>query len=60
MRLLLRDGIDRGAPVWIMALQMAEDWGVPPWVVMEYPGSLVWAARWAFYHKQVRWVRDNT
>lgn len=60
MRLALRDGVDRGAPVWLAALQMAEEWGVPPWTIMQAPGSLMWAHRWAEYKKQLRWVKDNS
>jgi hypothetical protein len=56
---MLRDGVDRGSPLWLGALQMAEAWGVPPWVIMEAPGSLMWAARWAAYQKEKRWVEDN-
>ncbi len=56
---MLRDGVDRGAPMWLGVLQMAEAWGVPPWVIMDAPGSLVWAARWAEYRRQVRWVEEN-
>lgn len=40
------------------ALQMAEAWGVPPWEVMEHPGGIVWAARWALYEQQKARVRE--
>jgi hypothetical protein len=56
---MLRDGVDRGSPLWLGALQMAEAWGVPPWEIMDAPGSLMWAARWAAYRKEVRWVEEN-
>jgi hypothetical protein len=56
---VLRDGVDRGVPQWVGVLQMAEAWGVPPWEIMEAEGSLLWAARWAFYRKQVRWVEED-
>lgn len=56
---MLRDGVDRGAPLWLGALQMAEEWGIYPGDLVNKPGSLMWAARWAFYKKQKRWVEDN-
>ena len=59
MRLMLRDGVDRGVPLWVACLQMAEEWGVPPWEIMDAPGSLVWAARRAFYKKQLHWVEEQ-
>jgi len=59
VRIQLYTGVNKGAPIWISALQMAEAWGVPPWEIMEHPGSLMWAARWAFYQKQAAWVREQ-
>lgn len=59
MRLMLRSGVDKGVPLWIGALQMAEEWGVPPWEIMGARSSLLWAARWAFYKKQVAWVKGQ-
>jgi len=60
---MLRDGTTSKAagppPIWLSALQMAEAWGCPPWEIMRERGSLVWAARWAEYRRQVRWVEDN-
>lgn len=60
---MLRDGsVSHAAgapPLWLGALQMAEAWGTPPWEVMEHPGSLKWAARWAAYQKEKRWVEEN-
>lgn len=56
---MLRDGVDRGCPAWLGVLQMAEAWGVPPWEIEDAEGSLMWANRWAFYRKQVRWVEDQ-
>ena len=46
-------------PIWLSVLQMADDWGVPPWEIMQARGSLQWAARWAAYRKEVRWVKEN-
>jgi hypothetical protein len=47
----------------VLALQLAEVWGVPPWEVMNAPGSLMWAARYSFYKKQANvvseWVKDK-
>lgn len=59
MRVLLYTGVDRGAPIWIAALQMADDgWGHPE-DIMTRPGGLKWAARRAFYRQQVEWVREQ-
>ncbi len=46
-------------PSWMGVLQMAEEWGTPPWVIMQSPGSLTWAARWAAYRKEVAWVQEQ-
>ena len=59
MRLMLRDGVDRGCPTWIAVLQMAEEWGTPPWEIVNAKGSLMWASRRAFYKRQAKWVQDN-
>jgi hypothetical protein len=56
---MLRDGVDRGAPLWLGAIQMAEAWGCHPADIMARPGGLMWAARWAEYRRQVRWVEEN-
>jgi hypothetical protein len=56
---MLRDGVDRGAPLWLGVLQMAEAWGCHPEDVMTRPGGLKWAARWAAYRKEVRWVEEE-
>jgi hypothetical protein len=56
---MLWKGVDRGAPLWLGVLQMAEAWATPPWEIMDAEGSLVWANRWAFYRKQVRWVEEQ-
>ena len=55
----LYTGTNKGAPIWITALQLAETWGVPPWEIMEHAGSLMWASRWAFYQKIVARVREQ-
>lgn len=56
---MLHSGVDRGVPSWMGVLQMAEEWGTPPWVIMTAPGSLMWAARWAAYRKEVAWVQEE-
>lgn len=56
---MLQSGVDRGVPVWMGVLQMAEAWGTPPWEIMERRGGLIWAARWAAYKRQVRWVEEQ-
>jgi len=33
----------KAAPPELVAVQLAEAWGVPPWEIMEAPGSLYWA-----------------
>lgn len=40
-------------PIWISALEMAKEWGVPPWEIMQHPGSLRWMARMKFYNEQI-------
>jgi hypothetical protein len=59
VRLLLHSGVDKGAPTWIAALQMAEEWGCHPEDIMTRPGGLKWAARRAFYKQQVSWVQEQ-
>ena len=49
-----------GAPTWMTALQLAEAWHVPPWEIMDAPGSLRWAARYAAYHEVVRKVQEQS
>jgi hypothetical protein len=56
---VLRDSVDRGVPQWVGVLQMAEAWGCHPQDIMEREGGLLWAARWSFYRKQVRWVEED-
>lgn len=55
--------MDRGVPTWVLALQLSEVWGVPPWEIMNAPGSLMWAARYSFYRKQqnvvAEWIRER-
>ena len=46
-------------PIWLGALQMADDWSTPPWEIMRAPGSLKWAARWAAYRKEMAWVQEE-
>jgi hypothetical protein len=50
-------------PTWVLALQLSEVWGVPPWQVMDAPGGLMWAARYSFYRKQqnvvAEWIRER-
>ena len=50
--------MDKGAPTWVTALQLADAWHVPPWVIMEHPGSLMWAARYMFYKRQENVVKE--
>lgn len=63
IRLMLWKGATSRAygspPWWMGVLQMAESWGVPPWEITDHSGSLVWAARWAAYRKEVAWVQDE-
>jgi len=59
VRIQLYTGVNKGAPIWISALQMAEAWGCHPEDIMTRPGGLMWAARWAFYQKQAAWVREQ-
>lgn len=47
----------KAGPTWVTALQLAEEWGVPPWEIMEAPGSLRWAARRAVYQKALAKVK---
>lgn len=54
----LQTGVDKGVPTWVTALQLAEAWHIPPWEIMEHPGSLMWSARWAFYRRQVNVVAE--
>ncbi len=56
---MLHSGVDRGVPFWMGILQMAEEWGTPPWNISQAPGSLMWAARWAAYRKEVAWVQEE-
>ena len=46
-------------PAWLAVLQMAEDWGVPPWEIVNAPGSLRWARRWAIYRQALRRIQDD-
>lgn len=56
---MLYSGVDKGVPLWLGALQMAEDWGCHPEDVMTRSGGLMWAARWAAYRKEVAWVQEE-
>lgn len=49
----------KGAPTWVLALQLAEAWHVPPWEIMNAPGSLRWAARYSAYAEVVRKIREQ-
>lgn len=33
-------------PWWIEVLQAAEDWGIPPWEIVDEAGKGVWMVRW--------------
>ena len=44
-------GRRKSGPTWLPVLQMAEEWGTPPWEIVKAPGSLRWAARWSAYKK---------
>ena len=46
-------------PSWLGILQMADEWGTPPWEIEAAKGSLRWAARWAAYRKEVAWVQEE-
>jgi len=46
-------------PIWVKVLQMAEAWGVPPWEIMQQPGSVRWAARWSFYREQLALAQED-
>ena len=46
-------------PSWLGILQMAEEWGIYPGDLVEKRGSLMWAARWAAYRKEVAWVQEQ-
>ena len=41
-------------PVWVNMLEVAEAWGVPPWVV---GSAAVDADKAAWYHRQLAWSR---
>ena len=56
---MLRDGVDRGVPLWMGVLQMAEAWGQHPADILTRPGGLMWAARWAAYQKEKHWVEEE-
>ena len=38
-------------PDWALELEMAAEWGVPPWVI-EKRASLQWVERWAMYRSE--------
>jgi hypothetical protein len=59
VRLALKDGVNRGVPYWVTALQLAEAWGCHPQDIMDRPGGLRWAHRYVFYKKQQRWVDEQ-
>jgi hypothetical protein len=45
-------------PEWVLALEMAAEWGVPPWVV-EKRASLEWVERWAAYRSERNKARQK-
>jgi hypothetical protein len=48
-----------GAPIWLTALQLAEAWGMHPDDVLQRPGGLKWAARWACYRDMLHKAQEN-
>lgn len=52
-------GRSRRVPAWLVALQLAEAWGMPPWEVLRAPGSLRWAHRWAVYQQAINRIRES-
>lgn len=45
-------GLKKKAPAWVVACQLAEAWHVPPYAVMDAPGSWLWARRWGVYQEE--------
>lgn len=37
--------------MWVLVLQAAEEWGVPPWVV-ERDAPAIWWERWAVWKEE--------
>jgi hypothetical protein len=46
-------------PEWVATLQMAEEWGTPPWAI-EDELSLLWSIRWQAWKAETsRATRDK-
>ena len=39
-------------PLWVGSLEMAEAWGIPPWVVEEQ-ASQAWVERYLLYRNEI-------
>lgn len=56
---MLRDYRKRGAPLWAAAVQMADRWHVPPWVVWEHPDAALWMQRARVYDEEAEDAREG-
>lgn len=45
-------------PGWVLILQAAKEWGVPPWQV-EDEATLLWWQRWRIFEEEVAEQRKN-
>ena len=45
-------------PIWAVALQLSEAWGIPPWDVMAHPQGVRWAARYAAWKQAESQARE--
>ncbi len=52
-------GQSKSALRWLLVLQAAEAWGVPPWVIMEGPDSERWLRRYVVYKQELAQVEEE-
>jgi hypothetical protein len=46
-------------PWWIEVLYAAEEWGMPPWEIIEDQGKTVWFIRWRVWRNTMAKARND-
>jgi hypothetical protein len=48
-----------GAPLWAVACEYSEVWGVPPWEIWAKPGAARWLNRMRVWREETAAARDD-
>jgi len=52
--------VSRPLPWWVVVLEQAAEWGVPPWVISGDESQVLWHHRWLAYRgEQAKAMKDK-